>query len=420
MDGKAGAGGPPPEMIPGYYDDRSGLVIFCVTFCLVVATIMVSLRIWTRKVIIDKMGADDWVAIIALIITWGEGISIGVETKYGLGKHIFAVQPPSLIPTYWKTFWVTLLLYHAGLCAAKLTFLLQYYRIFAIALPRMRMILIAAIIIVGAWSFAQVLIALLICRPIQGLWDKTIEADCMPNAPQIYVNAGGNIITDVAIFLLPLPAIRHLTLQKRQKLVLLGIFSLGFFTVAISIIRIKFLEIGGDVTWQHVESSGWSIGELACAITCASLPTLRPFIAKYFPGLGFHSSSSTGQAASSNLQDSNTPSYKPPTIGGSGGLERARSKPSSAHGHMHDTFEDKMDYELQESNSRSSTARRSGEEVASITDEEMLLGMRPTTQTKIESSRADVYPHPGTRGMDHDGQQDGQIQVMRSVYQSSS
>ena len=101
-DAGAGAGMPPPEMIPGFYEDRSGLAIFCVVFCLVVATIMVGLRTWTRKVIINKMGMDDWAAIITLLITWGEGISIAVSTKYGLGKHIFAIQPPTLIPTYWK------------------------------------------------------------------------------------------------------------------------------------------------------------------------------------------------------------------------------------------------------------------------------------------------------------------------------
>jgi hypothetical protein len=56
-----------PTMIPGYHDDRSGLAIFCVVFCLTVATIMVGLRTWTRKVIIDKMGADDWAAIITMV-----------------------------------------------------------------------------------------------------------------------------------------------------------------------------------------------------------------------------------------------------------------------------------------------------------------------------------------------------------------
>ena len=71
------AGGPPPVMIPGFYEDRSGLVVFCVTFCTVITTIVVALRIWTRKVIINKMGADDWFAVIALLIFWGEAIAIG-------------------------------------------------------------------------------------------------------------------------------------------------------------------------------------------------------------------------------------------------------------------------------------------------------------------------------------------------------
>jgi hypothetical protein len=266
-----------------------------------------------------------------------------LEGIAGLVAFSLVLLSLTVAPLFLQTFWVTLLLYHAGLCAAKMTFLLQYYRIFA--LQRMRVVYIIAIIVVGAWSFAQVLIALLICRPIQGLWDKTIAADCMPNAPQIYVNAGGNIVTDVAIFLLPLPAIKHLSLQKRQKFMLLGIFSLGFFTVAISVIRIKFLDIGGDVTWQHVESSGWSIGELASALTCSSLPTLRPFISKYFPSLGL-TSSATGS----------TTSYLPNTIGGSGGRalqmmgsnKSASSKlrPAGKKRGSADSFADKMDYEL--------------------------------------------------------------------------
>jgi hypothetical protein len=187
-----------------------------------------------------------------------------------------------------------------------MTFLLQYYRILAI--QRTRSIYAVAIVVVGLWGLAQVLIALLICRPIQGLWDKSITADCMPNAPQIYVNAAGNIATDIAIFLLPMPAIKRLNLKKTQKIMLFGIFSLGFFTVAISVIRIKYLDIHEDVTWDHVESSGWSIGELASAITCSSLPTLRPFIARYFPSL--------------DLATEDRPrysSYYPHTVGGGGG-----------------------------------------------------------------------------------------------------
>lgn len=71
---------PPPEQIPGYYDDRSGLAIFYVVLCLTVATIFVGLRIWTRKVIINMLGVDDWAAMITLVITWVEGIAIAQST----------------------------------------------------------------------------------------------------------------------------------------------------------------------------------------------------------------------------------------------------------------------------------------------------------------------------------------------------
>lgn len=107
-----------------------------------------------------------------------------------------------------------------------MTFLLQYYRVLAV--QRMRMVYIAAIVIVGAWGLSQVLIGILMCRPIQGFWDPSVEASCIPNQPQFYINAAGNIATDVAVFLLPMPVIKHLNLPKTQKLLLVGVFSLGF------------------------------------------------------------------------------------------------------------------------------------------------------------------------------------------------
>lgn len=55
-------------------------------------------------------------------------------------------------------------------------------------------------------------------------------------------------------------------------------------TVAISAIRIKFIQ-PEDPSWNHVEWAGWAMGELASALTCACLPTLRPFLAKFFSSL---------------------------------------------------------------------------------------------------------------------------------------
>ena len=92
----------------------------------------------------------------------------------------------------------------------------------------MRIVYIVAIVLVGGWALSQTLVGIFICTPIRGFWDSTIPSKCIPNIPQWYINAGGNIATDVAVFCLPLPAIWKLQLKKQQKIILISIFCLGF------------------------------------------------------------------------------------------------------------------------------------------------------------------------------------------------
>ncbi|GAB1319871.1 Rhodopsin domain-containing protein [Madurella fahalii] len=284
--------------LPPYaFEDRSATVIGVVVFCLVWATSMVGLRLWTRWKIIKQVGLDDYACVSGLLMTYGSGIAIAHMTKYGLGKHVF-VMPLQNIPLYLRDFYVSIVMYCASLLAIKLTFLFQYYRVLAV--QHMRVVYIVGIVIVGGWALSQVLVGIFICSPIDGFWDSTVQSTCIPNIPQWYINAAGNIITDIAVFALPLPALWKLHLPRSQKLVLLGIFSLGFFTVIISIIRIRYLKLFEDFPWENVDSSLWSIGELTSALTCACLPTLRPLVVRFFPSLGSQASqSSTGQSNSS-------------------------------------------------------------------------------------------------------------------------
>lgn len=179
---------------------------------------------------------------------------------------------------------MSIVLYCAGLFTIKMTFLFQYYRVFAV--QNLRKLFIAAIVIVGAWGISQVLVGIFICTPIAGFWDSNVAATCIPNLPQWYANAAGNILTDIAVLVMPFPLLKRLNLPKQQKVLLFGIFGLGFFTVAISVLRIKYLKLFEDFTWENVNSSAWSIGELCSGITCACLPTLGPFMKAHFPGMG--------------------------------------------------------------------------------------------------------------------------------------
>lgn len=111
----------------------------------------------------------------------------------------------------------------------KLTFLIQYYRVLGVYKMK-RVIWITGAIIV-MWAFSQVLVVVFSCNPVQKFWQTELGGQCMPNLPFWYINAAGNIATDLAILGMPLPVLAKLKLRQQQKYILLGIFSLGFLYV---------------------------------------------------------------------------------------------------------------------------------------------------------------------------------------------
>ncbi|KAF3001683.1 hypothetical protein E8E14_007899 [Neopestalotiopsis sp. 37M] len=240
------------------HDNRGSVVIGTVCFVLLVASLATGLRLYTRLAIVQQMGADDYIVAIALLFAYCTGISQ-------------------------CNFYVSIVFYNTGLFLTKMTFLAQYYRVLAI--KKTRLVLKILMLVIGGWSLSQVFVGIFICQPVAKFWNDSLDGHCIPNLPQWYINAAGNIVTDIAVFILPLPVLGHLHLPKQQKLILLGIFSLGFFTVAISIIRIKYLQLFTDLTYENTDSSCWSITELCSGITCACLPTLRPLVAKWLPAL---------------------------------------------------------------------------------------------------------------------------------------
>ena len=72
-----------PELPPGWDADHSGISIFVVVFCLVVSTVMVGLRVYTRRVIINQMGIDDWAAIVTLVSARARGPRVEPDRRPG-------------------------------------------------------------------------------------------------------------------------------------------------------------------------------------------------------------------------------------------------------------------------------------------------------------------------------------------------
>lgn len=66
----------------------------------------------------------------------------------------------------------------------------------------------------------------------------------------------------------------------------MAVFGLGAFVCLTSILRLKALyaiSVSTDVTWDNGGAAEWSSLEVNIGIICASLPTLRKTISRFFP-----------------------------------------------------------------------------------------------------------------------------------------
>ncbi|KAK6859808.1 hypothetical protein PG995_003444 [Apiospora arundinis] len=263
-------------------ESRAAAVIVGVTVLLLIPSAAVALRFYTRRALTGRVSYDDWISLVALNLGFACGITIAYMTRVGLGHHIGTITQSQGITEYLKAFYLSVVFYNAGIMFVKLSFLAMYYR--AMKAPRWRRVVALTSVLVFAWEVTQVFAAIFFCRPFPTNRDGTSgHVKCIPYLPEWYQNTAGNIILNTIILLLSIPMVRSMKLPRVQKLALSAIFCLGLFTLATSIIRIRFLGLYLDTTFDNVDAAMWSLCEISSGLTCACLPTLRPLAARYFP-----------------------------------------------------------------------------------------------------------------------------------------
>lgn len=117
------------------------------------------------------------------------------------------------------------ILYGTAQSLAKFSYLFFYLRIFI-----NKGFIFAVEIMIGiviAWWTANVLQVFLICRPFNMNWNVNVEGVC-GDRPAAYTAFGAiNLITDVAILLLPIPTVWKLKMPVSSKVGICAIFAIG-------------------------------------------------------------------------------------------------------------------------------------------------------------------------------------------------
>ncbi|KAI8718098.1 hypothetical protein NCS52_00887800 [Fusarium sp. LHS14.1] len=129
------------------------------------------------------------------------------------------------------------------------------------------------------------------CRPFNQFWAVPPKnTQCATQTNHLIVNTVLNISSDVMIILIPMPIFLKSQLPLKRKLVLIGVFALGAFTI-LSAILSKFYSFNEPFgsNWTF-----WYVRESSTALLTSNLPYIWTLLRRLF-NLGSFNGSSYGK-----------------------------------------------------------------------------------------------------------------------------
>ena len=270
-----------------------------VAFTILAGTV-VSLRWYTRSRLAQCVGSDDYVILLSLVcdvnfnrstsppLTTKQTLSIamtgviGAEVHEGVGSYSVRTTDSSIA----KLIIASNNLWILTVNITKASILIQYLRIFTSRTPRLLCyILIVLLLPAVCWA---IFAGTFLCSPTAKLWQPSLPGHCLSSQTYWISVASVDIGLDFLVLLLPLPSITSLRLPDKQKVVLVLVFTLGFFVCIVSVVRLATVVVtsnDGDFVASGVWAIIWSAVEANVGIICASLFALKPLAAKLFPKL---------------------------------------------------------------------------------------------------------------------------------------
>jgi hypothetical protein len=140
---------------------------------------------------------------------------------------------------------------------------------------------------VGGFSVAMIIVNAFECHHPSDAFnlEEFYESHtaCRDLHPVYFAQAGFNLLSDMALLVLPMPTLLSLRMNHNKRIAVLSIFSIGLIAVAASAGRVYALylwTIHSDSSFVSAYILIWSHVELNTGICTASIPTLKPLFKK--------------------------------------------------------------------------------------------------------------------------------------------
>ncbi|TLS27024.1 hypothetical protein PpBr36_04082 [Pyricularia pennisetigena] len=202
-----------------------------------------------------------------------EAYRIETVAKLGLGAHIYTIPDDRVRLILKMTIWLTIPTFNLTTALAKSS-ILVYFLKFTMSKP--------CIGFIYGTLVTVVLYCIMAAVSIMACANKEASSQARQVANTVFaVAAFFNTVTDLVILLLPLWLVRPLQMPFKRKVGVGLVLMAGGFVVGVSIQRVTValnLPNADDIIFRGGISALWGCVEIWSGITCACLPTLKPFI----------------------------------------------------------------------------------------------------------------------------------------------
>ncbi|WYZ33907.1 hypothetical protein EsH8_I_000183 [Colletotrichum jinshuiense] len=182
-------------------------------------------------------------ALGLLICAFGGWIIFAIQTRYGLGKHFLTIDKKyDIVAFRHATFWQSIISASGAIMWLKISIALNLLRL--ITTKSFRWALWVTIVFTFLYCVGGMFPFFFHCKPMSGFWDKNTKppptcksGNTLDKFGLVNTCLAFNIITDLILALLPVPIIWALQMKQRVRIYVIGILSLGYFAVAMGIVK---------------------------------------------------------------------------------------------------------------------------------------------------------------------------------------
>ncbi|KAL1841818.1 hypothetical protein VTJ49DRAFT_6571 [Mycothermus thermophilus] len=245
------------------------------------ALILVALRVYIRLRIVRFFVLEDYLYISTFIWLLAFAASIQVAIHYGVGRDVWTLTADEIANTLFWTY-VGGSIIVTGNAFAKLS--MGFFLLRVVPHQRQKILLWILVFITAATSFILVVMIWNQADPVQASWDvyRTPGVWKLDLIPLCAGLGAWSSACDFFFAVFPWMFVWGLQISRREKILVAGGMSLGVIAGACGIGRTIVLTQSDkeDYTMGFSRYYIWAGAEVAVALVCLAIPTLRPLYQK--------------------------------------------------------------------------------------------------------------------------------------------